>query len=942
MADDLDTGATRRADDDFERGDTLRGLRIGQRVFGRFVLEALVGRGGMGMVYRARDEELGRTVALKFLPDAVATDEVELRDLKRETRRSLELTHPHIVRVYDFMSGGGLAAISMEYIEGQTLKQRRGRLDEGCFDTSQIERWMQQACEALEYAHTKGRTVHRDLKPANLMVDREGDLRIADFGISATLTDSSSRRSQTVGATSGTPVYMSPQQMKGQRPAVTDDVYALGATIYELLTGKPPFYAGMIEYQVMAEMPPSMTERRAELDYPMELEEIPVAWEETVAACLAKEPSARPQSAGEVWRRLSGTTKHTKDTKAERPTVAPQVGTMAGKQDGFTAENAKSAKKGAKQSLGRDLASTPPASTARAVVGVGAPGGSSRSSRSRAPLIAGVLAAIAVIGVSGWWFGVEQPKRAAVLAERARHEQAALAAAQAEAIRLANARGGMVLTTQPAGAQVALGGVGIETSPATFKELRLGDYEVTITHPGYETQVLKLNVEENRFTQPSAIALVPIMGNAQLESTPAGSDVILSSTRLVVGELPVVRRQGQTPLELRDLPVGDYEATVLRDGWPEQTLSLTVERNKEVSASATFLSGELRLSSEPTGANYTITGGPTGSARRSGVTPAVEALPEGPYAVELTRRDWPVKVTEPVTVKAATPVVLSGDLRAASLVVTSEPSGAEVVADGKVLGRTPYRAAGIVPGRQSVVLRLPNYRESQLVGEARAGEEVRLATLLEKDPIQLATKESPYENSLGMKFVPVAGAGVLFSIWETRVQDYEVFVRESGHDMEKPGFDQGPTHPVVNINEADALAFCGWLTQAERKAGRLNADQSYRLPTDEEWDAAVGPGEFPWGDTWPSPNGAGNYDSSLKVDNYDATSPVGSFAANRYGIYDLGGNVWERVEGRANGLRGASFVNFGRDVLVSSFRSTYGNRFNYFGFRVVCVVGSVR
>lgn len=162
-----------------------------------------------------------------------------------------------------------------------------------------------------------------------------------------------------------------------------------------------------------------------------------------------------------------------------------------------------------------------------------------------------------------------------------------------------------------------------------------------------------------------------------------------------------------------------------------------------------------------------------------------------------------------------------------------------------------------------------------------------------------ATKQNPFENSLGMRFVPVPGTNVLFSIWDTRVQDYRVYgMANSKVDLTciSPGFEQGEDHPVVHVNWVESKAFCTWLTQKERKEGGIGQDQEYRLPTDKEWSAAVGESEYPWGNDWPPPKGAGNYYVSLKVDDYQYTSPVGTFSANEYGLYDMGGNVYQWCE----------------------------------------------
>jgi formylglycine-generating enzyme required for sulfatase activity len=256
---------------------------------------------------------------------------------------------------------------------------------------------------------------------------------------------------------------------------------------------------------------------------------------------------------------------------------------------------------------------------------------------------------------------------------------------------------------------------------------------------------------------------------------------------------------------------------------------------------------------------------------------------------------------------------------------------------------------------------------------------------------QVATqKESPqpgkpWENSLGMRFVPVPGTDVLFSIWETRVRDYRAYAAantEVDSSWQNPWYlDQKvtPTEdcPVVNVSWEDAKAFCEWLTKKERAEGKIKANQRYKLPADWEWSVAVGliesrrgtpkekdgkiKDEYPWGTQWPPPQGAGNYaDAAAKrsfsgkrafsswtvIDGYDdgyaTMAPVGSFAANRFGLYDLGGNVLEWCEDYYDEQlgkrvsRGASSGVGAPGLLLSSHRNgTYSAGWNSVGFRCV-------
>jgi serine/threonine protein kinase len=340
---------------------TVCNLAAGKVVFDRYVLTRILGHGGMGIVWLARDGELERDVALKFLPEPIVRDRAVLTDLKRETRRCLDLTHPHIVRIHDFVQDAETACISMEFVDGDTLSNMRSDKSSSVFEPEELGSWTRQLCDALDYAHKRARIVHRDLKPSNLMVNSKHDLKVTDFGIARSLSDSVSKLTMARG-TSGTLVYMSPQQLDGERASHLDDVYSLGATLYELLTSRPPFYSGGLERQIHQRIPPSIKHRREELDM-TSTEALPLEWETTIAACLAKDPAQRPSSAGDVASRLGL------------------------------------------------LGQFPPPSH-RPVPSKTAPVSGRASLREKKGLLAGVLVTLLLTGVlARWWFGHEQPRQ---------------------------------------------------------------------------------------------------------------------------------------------------------------------------------------------------------------------------------------------------------------------------------------------------------------------------------------------------------------------------------------------------------------------------------------------------------------------------------------------------------------------------------------------------
>ena len=309
--------------------------------------------------------------------------------------------------------------------------------------------------------------------------------------------------------------------------------------------------------------------------------------------------------------------------------------------------------------------------------------------------------------------------------------------------------------------------------------------------------------------------------------------------------------------------------------------------------------------------------------------------------------------------------------------LTSEPPGANVYRDGQSLGRTPLTLSRVASGETAFVVKLDGYQPATLTGKVATN--ARLSLHAELVPAGGPQPGRPWENGLHMRFIPAGGENLLFSIWETRAGDFAAFCRETGHQVLSVDFEQTPVHPAVNVSRDDAEAFCAWLTENEIAAGRLRPGQSYRLPTDREWSRAAGlpdePGDtpeardgrlrgiYPWGKEWPPPAAVGNFaapengNSSRKETHvkrrftssgepYTQTAPVGSFAPDATGLYDMAGNVWEWCSDayKSSGalrhwgvLRGGSWADYGPGILQTSYRNVVprGERDVIYGFRCV-------
>ncbi|WP_309894057.1 protein kinase domain-containing protein [Archangium sp.] len=254
---------------------------------GRYALEALIGQGGMGRVYRARDVLVGDVVALKTLElgKDPGTDAVER--FRREVRLARRISHPNVARMHDLGEHAGQHYLTMEYVDGVDLRTLIAR--EGPLAPSRATRIALAVCEGLAAAHAAG-VMHRDLKPANVLVEKGGRVVLTDFGIARALVDEAAQRTQ---GTAGTPMYMAPEQLSGGELGPRADLYAVGLMLYEMLTAAMPFSGDSPIAVAFARLRQPPPDPRAKLAVPDGLAEL-------VLRCLAREPEQRPEGASQL------------------------------------------------------------------------------------------------------------------------------------------------------------------------------------------------------------------------------------------------------------------------------------------------------------------------------------------------------------------------------------------------------------------------------------------------------------------------------------------------------------------------------------------------------------------------------------------------------------------------------------------------------------------
>ncbi len=958
------------------------------RLFPNYEVLTLLGRGGMGAVYKARQIELDRLVAIKLLPLEISVDRDFADRFRREARAMAKLHHPNIITVFDFgTTTEGHLFFAMEFVDGANLHTI---IHGPGLEPAQTLAITAQVCEALAFAHEQG-VVHRDIKPANVMLDQRGRVKVADFGL-ARLTDPTAAKigETRTGMIMGTPDYMAPEQTKGMAVDHRADIYSLGVMLYEMLCKDVP--RGFVD-------PPSI---RAGVDARLD---------EVVKKAMQQFPERRYQQTTEM--------------KADVDSIRTTLVTGASAQP-------------TEVTLRRGDASGAPAKPARTGlwIGIGALviGGAvfmltrptSPTGQTIEPSTPLPTPAASVATPTPATPPPPPPVPATPKPTPAPTAKPAtpLPVQPSEVLTFAGHRYQLVpdaMTWNEAKAKAEVMGGHLATFITEEEELWARDH---LIGPLKTDELRRYAVggsgEENsidyRWLNGASVGKLHwISGNPwwrQLLDTdekkaPAGLYVVRlkDGEPSWIGVLPAIKSLAGFIIEWDDGKPDPAPAPVATPApAPPVVAAATPKPQTEVEkwlaqVDATQQETFRQQVSEPFDAGVTDLRKQHTAALDAGIARAT-ASKQLTEAIAWQNERKAFEETHAVT---GTDTGLPSGVQSLRSAFRQRRAKLEQARAAKAMEL--YTAYDAILAQNQTALTQRQRLDDALVLKAKRDElsktwlplfaaaappsatpEVGSPSVRLSQPNQnsfaLAAKERPFVNSLGMKFVPVKITGgpgsqqrVLFSIWETRVQDYEVFATETKRAWTKPTFEQGPTHPAVNVSWEDAQAFCNWLTERERRIGRMRATELYRLPTDHEWSSAIGSKqredpkrktptdksgkvqEFPWGLEWPPPRSAGNFSGEeckgIEApgqsilpgyrDNFPTTAPVGSFTANKFGLFDLGGNVRELCEDLDESnvgqriLRGAGFLTYEKGPMWWSARAGHGEKSigPSVGFRVV-------
>jgi len=870
----------------------------GQKLGGSYVLKQRI-ESGDAEVWRAFDDVLGKEVSLHFIPAKIAGDGEAMTALRQEVKRARQLIHPNILRVYDLVADVDWAAISMDAHDGESLAAKISAAKGAALDAGALQPWLGQLFQTMDDAH-KINVLHRDLSPQNLLLGKDGKLLVKNFGIGRVLADATARIS---GKNDPGSAARSPQQLRGAAATSRDDIYAIGAVLFEALAGHPP--------QAGKDISAQMQSARGKGAAP-----VPESWVKTIAACLAEAPEARPQNAGAIGARLEAAVpvEVAPAVEPEKVAAASAVVTTSSSEirslvSHETSETSKKTEAPTQPAEERSAPAVSPTSTAR---------------KSRIPFLglsfAAAIAAIFLIR--------DLSMRSGKSDRHAEHEPVQTSVSQPDEPELRPVSNTLispvptpeVAVEEPSPASAPAPELALPASPTTPAEpvqlaalsaaplaavAAVSPAPVAAAPAAAQTDEDKLVAEKAAAVEAAKQAAQTaekahaemVKKQQQMAAEVAAAEKALEQKTKTVGPVKkaaeeVLAQRKKLEDEQKAADLAAEQARQLAEekarlaAVAQKAIGELAAKNKDKLSAQEKADAELQAlqkaltEKQAAGAGVTKAAAEAEAARQKhldAIKQSEKDLEQAKLAAvearrlreeaEAERRKLAQELAEMQKMVEKKKAEIEDRLKKLEKADARPPVAAPVPESVKAAEKPAPPAPVVKPVAQAtpppatpapvaalpkpVATPLPATPPPAIVEAKPAPTPPPPATptqlALKTDPEKLPATPAPKpaaapgsENSLGMKFTPVGD--VEFCVWQTRVKDFEAFAKNGkvSGAWKSPGFKQGPDHPVVNVTWVEALAFCKWLTDQEHKDSTLAANQFYRLPTDVEWSKAVG------------------------------------------------------------------------------------------------------
>jgi sulfur carrier protein ThiS len=654
---------------------------------GSYELLELLGEGGVGQVYSARDPVLGRQVAIKMLRPELSRNREFLDRFYSEAQRLGDLNHPNITILYGLQFDGDSPFMVMELVRGLTLKELLERARQ--MPPRVALAVLSQALAGLAYAH-RSWVIHRDIKPSNLMVTEGGVVKIMDFGIARVR---GSQHMTRAGQAFLTPLYASPEQIRGEEVDERSDIYSLGIVAFEMLAGRPPFSAETdfaLSLAHLEKPPPPLTPDIPDLD---------PQFEAAVMRALAKKPEERFAGAAEFASAVNASA-----IRGDAPDIVQE----------FIGGLRPIAMETRKIEIGSEFRAPSGARSAAAVAAEPDPGATLVEPRAAArppdpqrggpvkaieppPHVAtsrlpaalfGALAIALALGIGAWEFWP---------AHHPAPEPAKTAA--------------LDIRTKPSGATIYIDGKRSGKTPVSLKDVAPGSHHIKADLPGYQPVSLSVSLEPGQ-SLPEKLKLVPKPAQLDIRTSPPGAAISIDGKP--IGKSPAAQPIAQGPHVIVAALAGYRSESASVELRPGQSLpvDLTLEA---------LLAG-LDIRSTPPGAALSIDGKPIGKA------PATQQITPGKHLVEAALGGFKA-ASLPIDAKPGETMPVNIELAALpppTLGIATVPAGAALFLDGKAIGKAPKTIEQARPGKHLIAARLDNYEPQSTSVDLQPGETSRV------------------------------------------------------------------------------------------------------------------------------------------------------------------------------------------------------------------------